>query len=151
MPKNRNKRKGSQREGNLINSLWDNGWILVHAPHSAGGYPTRIFREKYPTIYKANKDKPVKPIDFIGIHHKRKYLFQVSKYYDCISDWEIRVLLDLAEEIDGKAILGWKQKNKNDRHSKLWKFCEADTKIEFNPFDPKNIYETFCEKEGLIT
>jgi len=136
-----NKALGVAREGRLIDRLWDNGFVLIHAPRSAGGYPKRIFREKYPDIFKANKDRPVKPIDFAAMRKGKIYLFQVSKYKAHISNWEIRVLVDLAEQAGAKPMLGWIE-------DKRWKLVDAVSKIESVMFE--NRYEKFCEKEGLV-
>lgn len=141
MVKKHNKALGVAREGRLIDRLWDNGFVLIHAPRSAGGYPKRIFREKYPDIFKANKDKPIKPIDFAAMKKGKTYLFQVSKYKAHISNWEILVLTDLANQVGAIPILGWIE-------NKRWKLIHAVTKSELMPFE--NEYERFCEIEGLV-
>ena len=150
MYKSHNKRKGSAREQNLLTSLWDNGYVVFRMSLSAGGYPLRIFREKFPTIYKRTQ-KNVKPIDLDVTDGKKRYFLQVSKYYDHISSDEITVLCGIADDAGAIPVLGWMIGDKFGINHIGWKFCEADSKIEIDLLNRKSTkYEKFCEKEKIV-
>jgi len=136
-----NKRLGSAREQNLLTTFWNHGYTAFRMSLSAGGYPLRVFREKFPLIYERTK-KNVKPIDLDVSKYDERWFIQVSKYYDDISSDEINVLIQLANDCMAMPVLGWMIGNKMTENwgftSKGWKFCEADNKHEVKFWKAKN-------------